>query len=243
VKAIMSASAIAIAWREFRASFRSPIAYVVLAVFLVAVNWIFFRAFFLVGQADLRVFFDVAPWLFLFFIPAIAMGKWSEERRIGTIETLFTLPLCNRDLVLGKFFAGLLLLAAALALTLPLAASVALVGDLDVGPVIGGYAGLLLLGSAYLAVGLTASALTESQVVAFITGAAGCFVALILGTPFAAGGTAGLATQAMAYLGLGTHFASIARGVLDSRDIIYYASFIGFFLFLNVKALEYRGRR
>lgn len=232
-----------IARREFKAYFLSPIAYVYLVAFLVAVNWFFFRAFFIIGQADMRVFFGMIPWVFLFFAPAVTMGKWAEERKLGTLETLLTLPVCDTDIVLGKFFASLALIATALLLTLPIAVTVAFLGYMDTGPVIGGYIGSLLLGGAYLSIGLVISALTESQIIAFIGGVAVCFLMLIIGTPFIAQGASTELTQFLQYLGLGTHFESISRGVIDSRDMLYYLSIIGFFLYLNVKVLKFRARR
>lgn len=232
-----------IAKREFKAYFLSPIAYVYLTVFLVAMSWFFFRAFFVIGQADLRVLFDTMPWVFLFFIPAVTMSKWSEERKLGTIETLFTLPVRDIEIVLAKFLAALSLVALSLALTLPIAFTAALLGNLDWGPTIGGYLGCLFLGGAYIAIGLFISALTESQIIAFVGGVAACFIMLVVGTPFITGGATNLLTQALQYAGLGTHFASIARGVIDSRDVVYSVSVIGFFLYLNLQVLTSRARK
>jgi ABC-2 type transport system permease protein len=223
-----------IAWREFTAWFISPIAYVTLTVFLVAASGLFFRGFFAMGQADLRLFFDMMPWFFLFFAPAIAMGTWSEERMSGTIETLLTLPVHDSAVVIGKFLAAVGLIATALTLTLPVALTVAVVGDLDWGPVIGSYLGTLFLGSAFLAAGLAISAATESQIIAFIGGIACGFVLLLIGTPIITGGSVNWFAQLLQYLGLGTHFTSIARGVIDSRDVIYYLSVIGIALYVNL---------
>jgi len=232
-----------IAKREYAAYFTSPIAYVYLTTFLVVTSWIFFRSFFIIGQADMRVFFSVMPWVFFFFVPAVAMGKWAEERKQGTLEILFTLPIRDRDVVLAKFAAGLSLIATALLLTLPIPLSVAGIGNLDWGPVVGGYIGLLFLGGAFLSVGLVASAATENQIIAFIIGVAASFILLMIGTPLITGGKAGLFSQALAYMGMGNHFESIARGVVDSRDVVYYLSTIGFFLYLNLKVLETGARR
>lgn len=231
-----------IARREFMAYFISPIAYVYLITFLVVVNWIFFRGFFLVSQADMRAFFGMMPWVFLFFVPAVAMGKWAEERRQGTLEILFTLPIKDIDIVIAKFLAGLMLIVSALVLTIPIPATIAAIGNLDFGPVIGGYLGLVFLGGAYLAIGLVISALTGNQIIAFILGVVVSFILLIIGTPMVAGSASNIFTQGLEYLGLATHFGSIARGVIDSRDIFYYLSVIGFFLFLNLKILETRAR-
>ena len=234
---------ITIAWREFKAYFLSPIAYVYLVVFLVAVSWFFFRAFFIIGQADLRMLFDMMPWVFLFFVPAVTMGKWAEERKLGTLETLFTLPVRDVEIVVAKFLAALALVALSLALTIPIALTVALLGNMDWGPAIGGYVGCLLLGGAYIAIGLVISALTESQIIAFVGGVAACFLMLVVGTPFVAGGGASTLAQFLQYLGLGTHFTSLSRGVIDSRDVIYYLSIVGFFMYLNLQVLKARARR
>ena len=232
-----------IARREFTAYFTSPIAYVYLITFLVVVNWLFFRGFFLIGQADMRSFFSMMPWIFLFFIPAVSMGKWAEERRQGTLELLFTLPIRDIDIVIAKFFAALALIITALFLTAPLFLTVLFLGNADLGQMLCGYTGLILLGSAYLTVGLFISSLTESQIIAFIAGVALSFLLLILGTPMLTGGASNILSQAMQYMGLAFHFESIGRGVLDSRDLFYYFSVTGLFLFLNLKVLERRARR
>lgn len=229
-----------IAKREFKAYFFSPIAYVYLITFLVVTSWFFFRGFFLVGQADLRPFFSLMPWIYLIFVPAVAMAKWSEEKKLGTVELLLTLPVKDSHVVLGKFVAAKLLIGGALILTLPLPITVAILGDMDWGPVIGGYIGLMLLGSAYLAIGLFISALTENQIVAFILGVVACFALLIIGEPIVTTSAPGFLVGIFQYLGLGTHFGSIGRGVIDSRDIIYYLSVIVFFLWCNLKAVESR---
>lgn len=223
--------------REFVAYFKSPIAYVYLTTFLVVTNWLFFRGFFVMGQADMRMFFSLMPWIFLFFVPAVSMGKWSEEKKQGTLEILFTLPIREIDIVIAKFIAGLGLIISSLLLTSPIAVTVALVGDADLGPIVGGYLGLIFLGGAYLAIGLVISALTENQIIAFILGVTVSFLFLIVGTPLVTGNNPGMFTQMLGYLGLGMHFDSITRGVIDLRDILYYLSIIGFFLFLNLKAL------
>jgi len=232
-----------IAWREFKAYFLSPIAYVYLVVFLVTVNWFFFRTFFIIGQSDLRPLFDMMPWIFLFFVPAVTMGKWAEERKLGTLETLFTLPVRDAEIAMAKFLAALMLLALSLTLTAPIAFTAAMLGNMDWGSAVGGYVGLLLLGGAYIAIGLVVSALTESQIIAFVGGVAACFAMLVVGTPFVTGGGTSAFTQFLQYLGLGTHFASLSRGVIDSRDVIYYLSVIGFFLYLNLQVLKARARR
>ena len=232
-----------VARKEFTTYFASPIAYVCTLTFLVVVNWLFFRTFFLVGQADVRLLFGMMPWMFLFFVPAIAMGRWAEERKLGTHELIFTMPIDDTSIVLGKYFAGLMLIAVPVLLTFTIPLTVAIVGNLDFGPVVGGYLGTLFLGSAYLSIGLCASAISENQIVAFILAVVASFVMLIIGSPIFLGGQGGLIASAIQYAGLSYHFESIARGVIDSRDVIYYLSVTGFFLFLNLTILRTRARR
>lgn len=226
--------------REFRSYFNSPIAYVYLTVFLVVVNWFFFRDFFLMEQATLRGFLGSLPVYFLLFVPAVSMRLWSEERKLGTVELLLTLPVRDLDVVLGKYLAGLALVAVSLAGTLPLVATVAMLGHPDLGAILGSYLGALLLGAAYLAIGFFISSLTENQIVAFILGITACFVFFIIGENIVLLWAPRFLVPVLHYLGLGTHFESIARGVVDSRDILYYLSIIGFFLFLNVRSVAER---
>lgn len=232
---------VTIARREFFTYFSSPLAYVYLIAFLVVVNWLFFRSFFVMNEAQVRGMFGLMPWIFLFFVPAVAMGKWAEERKQGTMEILFTLPVRDIEVVIAKFFAGLGLIATAVIATIPIPITVSLIGSLDWGPVIGGYFGLILLGAAYLSISLFLSSLTESQIIAFILGVVVSFGIFIMGTPIIGSGN-GLLGSFLQYLGLGWHFESIARGVVDTSDVIYYLSVIAFFLFLNLKALETRKR-
>jgi len=226
--------------KEFKAYFFSPIAYVYLITFLVITNWLFFRSFFIIGQADMRAFFSLMPWIYLFFIPAVSMSKWSEEKKLGTIELLLTLPLKDFYVVTAKFLASLGLIVAALLLTLSIPITAAILGDIDVGPIIGGYIGLIFMGAAYLAIGLFISSLTENQIIAFILAVVASFLLLICGEPIVTASLPHSLVGFFQYLGLGTHFTSIGRGVLDSRDFIYYLSIIGFFIWLNLKVIEAR---
>ena len=226
--------------KEFRSYFNSPIAYIFITFFLGLSSWLFFRGFFLGNQAEMRGFFGFMPWIFLFFIPAVTMKLWAEEKKIGTIEILMTLPIRDYEVVLGKFFASFALLVVTVLLSLVIPFSVMYVGDPDGGIIITGYIGLLLMGAAYLAIGLCASTLTENQIIAFILGIFTCFVLLIIGTDFVLFNTPDWLFPIFSYLGLGSHYSSILRGVLDSRDIIYYLSVIGFFLYLSTLAVESR---
>lgn len=229
--------------KELASYFNSPIAYVFIGIFLIVGNWLFFSPFFLLNQASLRGYFGLLPWIFLFLAPAITMRLWSEERQSGTIELLLTLPVTDWQVVWSKFFSALVFLVMALLLTLSLPISVFYLGQLDLGPVIGGYLGAVLIGAAYLAIGLFISSLTKNQIVAFLLGLATCFVLFIIGADFVVMTMpAGLGTILKA-LGLGEHFYSIARGVVDTKDLLYYFSITGLFLWLNVKVLQNRSWR
>lgn len=226
--------------KEFKAYFLSPIAYVVITVYLVVSNFLFFQGFFLINQAEMRGYFGLLPWIFLFFIPAVTMRIWAEEKKVKTLELLLTWPLRDTEVVLGKFLACFAFLGVAVLLSVTVPITVAFLGNPDPGPIIGGYIGSLLMGGAYLAIGLWVSSLTENQIVAFILGVVVTFVLFIVGNPFVTVVAPSFLVPLFNYLGLGNHFMSISRGVLDTRDVVYYLSIIGFFLFLNVRSLESR---
>ncbi len=231
---------LAIFQKELKSYFNSPIAYVFITAFLISSNWLLFRGFFLMNQASLRSLFSLLPWIFLILGPAITMRAWAEEKKLGTMELLMTLPIKDYEAVLGKFLASFVFLAIAVLLTLSLPITVAVLGDPDVGPLIGGYLGAFLLGGAYLAIGLFISSLTENQIIAFILSIVSCFALLIIGYDIVLFALPDFLVPIFAFLGLGRHFESIGRGVIDSRDVIYYLSVITFFLFLNVRSVESR---
>jgi ABC-2 type transport system permease protein len=231
---------LSIARKELNAAFRSPVGLLFLGVFLLATLVGFFplSGFFARNMADVRPLFEWLPLLLILLVSAITMRQWAEERHSGTLEILLTLPVRTRDLVLGKFLAGLILVAVALLLTFPLPAMVARLGPLDWGPVLGGYCGALLLGAAYLAIGLCISARTDNQVVSLIGTLLLGGALYLLGTDdltrlFAADGA-----EVLRSLGTGSRFESLERGVLDLRDLVYYGSIAVFFLVLNVHFLE-----
>ncbi len=230
-----------IARKELRAYFNSPLAYVFLVLFLGVTAYQFFGEFWARNQAELRGLFEGLPVLYLVLVPALTMRLWAEERKVGTQEMLLALPVRYRDAVLGKFFASFALMAIALALTAGLAMTVASLGDLDPGPVIGGYLGALLLGAAYLAIGQFASSLTDNQILAFLYALVFCFAFWLVGNEnyFLRFWPADWVPLFQG-LGTGTRFESIGRGVLDLRDLVYYASLAGFFLFINVGTLRAR---
>jgi ABC-2 type transport system permease protein len=226
--------------REFRSYFRSPIAYIFISAFLIVSGWFFYQTFFVLDYASMRNYFDILPWLFLIFVPMITMRLWAEERKVGTMEVLMTLPVRDHEAVLGKYLASLAVLAVALLLTLPMAITTIVYGNPDVGTIIAGYVGALFMGAAYLAMGIFVSSLTQNQIVAAIIGWVVCFVLFFIGNDLVIFSAPQRLVPLFEYLGLGNHFESIGRGVLDSRDIIYYLSVIIFFLFLNVRVIETR---
>src|SRR3989339_112820 len=226
--------------KELMGYFNSPIAYVFLAVFLIVGNWLFFNSFFVIGQASMRNYFVLLPWVFLFLIPAITMRLWAEEKRNGTIEFLLTLPITDWQAVLGKFSGGFLFLLLALILTLTIPFSVQSLGKADMGPVIGSYVGALFMGAAYLALGLFISALTKNQIIAFVAAIAASFIFFMIGSDFVVMTAPQAFAPVLQALGLGAHFDSIARGVIDTKDVVYYISFIWLFLWLNKVVIELR---
>lgn len=210
--------------REFKAYFISPIAYIVIAIFLLVTGWFFFSTFFLFNQAGLRNFFTLLPFVFSFVVPAVTMRLFAEELHVGSYETLLTLPVTVLDVTLGKFLAAVAFVGALLIPTLAYPLTISLLGDLDWGPVIGGYIGALLLGAAFAAVGLFASSLNRNQIIAFITGLAICsaltlFDKMLFFMPNQVVGV-------FSYLGADAHFQNIAKGIIDSRDVLYFLSIV-----------------
>ena len=226
--------------KEFSSYFTSPIAYFYLTVYVGLTNWLFFKTFFIGGQASMRSYFGLLPILFLFFVPAVSMRLWAEEKKSGTIELLFTLPIKVGEAVLGKFLAAYVFLCVSFLLSISVPVCVAVAGDPEWGPIVGGYAGAVLMGGAYLAIGMFVSYLTENQIIAFIGGVVVTFAFYIVGSPFVPFSLPNFMVPVFYTLGLANHYDSISRGVLDSRDIVYYCSVIGVFLFLNAYAIENR---
>lgn len=238
----MSTTVLTLTRKEFASYFQSTIAYIFITLFLVLSNWLFFwfGGFFTIGQATMRDYFFFVPWLFLFFVPAVTMRLWAEEKKLGTVELLLTFPVKDWEVVLGKFLAALCFLKVTLALTLPLAFTIIGLGNPDNGALICGYLGCVLVGGAFLAIGLWASSTTANQIVAFIVTAVICFVLYVIGTPPVLSAVPQALVPFFATLSISAHFESIGRGVIDTRDVLYYASIITFFLFLNVRQIESR---
>lgn len=215
--------------KELRDYFVSPIAYIVICIFLLITGWFFFSTFFIYNQANLRTFFTLLPVVFSFVIPAVTMRLFAEELHSGSYEMLLTLPVKLSDVVVGKFLAGAAFASLMLVPTLSYAVSISFIGDLDWGPVAGGYLGAVLLGAAYSAVGVFASSHTRNQIVAFITGMVICFSLTLFDkiAIFFPAAIVGVFTQIAA----GYHFENISKGILDTRDVLYFFSVIFVFLY------------
>ncbi len=224
--------------KEVRTYFNSPVAYVFLMVFLLVSGWLFSSGLFLRGEASVAPFIEVSPLLFLFFIPALTMRLFSEELARGTYEILATQPITDAEIVLGKFLSASFLFLTALAAALVFPIAVSMAGDIDEGQVIASYAGIFLLGVSYVSMGAFASSLTRREILAFIWGFLFMMIFFLAGkftqfVPPAAGAI-------MSYVGIDSHLQNISRGVMDSRDVIYFLSLSAFFLHLTVFTLGSR---
>jgi ABC-2 type transport system permease protein len=232
--------------RELASYFATPLAYVFILIFLVmaAALTFYLGNFYERGQADLVPFFNFHPWLYLFLVPAVSMRLWAEERKSGSIELLLTQPVALWQAVLGKFLAAWIFVAIALALTFPLWITVNYLGNPDNGAIFAAYLGSLLMAGGFLAVGSCMSALTRNQVIAFILTAVVCFLLLLAGFPLVLDAVRGWAPQAIvdavASLSFLAHFESIVKGVLDLRDVLYFAMTMGFFLLATAVVLDVR---
>ncbi len=230
--------------RELRAYFATPVAYVFIVIFLVlaGVATFYMGGFYERGQADLEPFFQFHPWLYMFLIPAISMRLWSEERKAGTLELLLTLPVPLSAAVVGKFLAAWAFTAVALLGTLPLWITVNYLGDPDNTVILAGYLGSLLMAGGFLAIGACISALTKNQVIAFVVSFMICFAFNLSGFPMVIDMFSAWAPQAIvdvvSSFSFLTHFNSIVKGVIDVRDLVFFATLIAFWLYANVLAIE-----
>ena len=231
--------------REFLGYFRSPVAYVFLIAFLVisvALSFSRYGGFFRSNSASLDSYFNFYPWLFLFLVPAVGMRLWSEEKRSGTVELLFTLPVTTLEAVLGKYLAGWAFLTVGILLSLSMALTVGFLGDPDWGTVFSSYLGSILLAGGYLGVCTVTSALTKNQVISFVLSLAACAVLVFLGMSAFTESLSALfpvwAVDAISNFSFITHFVPFIRGIIDIKDVVFFLSLIGFTLFLNVIALE-----
>jgi len=236
IKAIMK--------RELYGYFSTPVAYVfiVIFLFLAGIFTFYIGGFYERGQADLEPFFRFHPWLYLFLIPAISMRLWSEERKSGTVELLMTLPISLTEAVIGKFLAAWIFAGVALALTFPMWITVNYLGDPDNTVILASYIGSFLMAGGFLAIGSCISALTKSQVIAFVISVVICFLFVVSGFPMVLDFFTGWAPQALvdaiASMSFLTHFSSIQKGVIDLRDIVYFLVLISFWLYACVITIE-----
>ena len=224
--------------KELADYFFSPIAYIVIVIFLFVTGWLFFSTFFLFNQASMRNFFSLLPIIFSFVMPAITMRLFSEELRQGSYELLITLPLTHRNIIVGKFAAAVAMTVAMLLPTVLYPVTISFMGDLDWGPVIGGYMGAVLLGGTFCAVGLFASSLTKNQIVAFIVSTLICISITLINEMLFFFPTQVL--DVVQYLSAGFHFRNISKGIVDSRDLIYFVSVIFISLYATRLSLAHK---
>jgi len=222
--------------KELRSFFNSPVAYIVIVVYLAILGWFFVSNLFLNNMSTLRTVFEMTPFLLLFFAPAMTMRLISEEKKSGTLELLFTKPIREYEIITGKFLAAWALYFFTLLPTLCYYITISVIGNLDAGAVIGGYLGLLLVWAVFLAVSVFGSSLTENQVVAFIVSLFIVFALFMLDKilfylPVTV-------ANILEYFSVDYHFSNIARGVIDTRDIVYYISMVGFSLFMATNVLQ-----
>ena len=232
--------------RELLSYFRSPVAYIFIVIFLVSTTgttW-FVGNFYQSNEASLESFFFFHPWLYLFLIPAVGMRLWAEDRRSGTIELLLTLPVNLLTAVIGMFVAAWIFIAIALLLTFPMVITVYYLGSPDTGLILSGYLGSLLMAGAYLAITCWTSSMTKNQVIAFVVSFFICLIQVLLGWGFLQTLLVSVfpvwLADTIAFFSFGTHFEGFHRGLIDSRDVIYFLSIIGFMLFTTVIVLENR---
>ncbi len=230
--------------RELSSYFATPVAYVFIVIFLIMSGALTFYLGNLYerGQADLIPFFDFHPWLYLFLVPAIAMRLWAEERKSGSIELLMTLPVSVTQSVIGKYLAAWVFIGIALLLTFPIWITVNYLGKPDNGVIFAAYLGSFLMAGGFLAIGACISAMTKNQVIAFIITVVICFIFLLAGSPLVLNFFKVWIPQnivdAISSLSFLTHYTSIAKGVIDLRDIIYFVTLIGFWLYANALVVE-----
>jgi len=226
--------------KEFRLYFSQPLAYIFIAVFLVAANFIFLQNFFLFAQASMGSFFGFLPWIFLILIPAFSMRLISEEKKLGTIEFILTNPIKDFEFLFGKFLAAVAVLGISLLGAVPVAIGINFFGSPDNGVIFAGFIASLFLAASFISISLFASSLTDNQIIAFVLGILFCFGFLIVGQDFFAAAFGGSVADFFVAIGISEHFDSMARGLFDSRDLIYFGSLISFFSFLTLQVLRKR---
>jgi len=240
LRGVFMKNIITITKKELASYFNSPIAYIFISIFLIVANWLFFQNFFLINQASMRAYFSLLPWIFLFLAPALTMRLFSEEKKSGTIETLLTLPVSDWEVVLSKFLSALIFISLALIFSLTIPLSINALGKLDWGPVIGGYLGAVLMGGVFIALGLFISSLTKNQIIALLLGIVSCFALYIISSGFVLNSVSTFFAKILSFIGVGSHYFNIQKGIIDFRDMIYYGSFIFLFLWLSARSIEAR---
>lgn len=224
--------------KEIAYFFHSPIAYISIGLVVVVLNWLYFANFFLVNEVSMRSFFQNITLVYLLFVPAISMTSFAEEKRVKTMEILFTLPLTKLQIVLGKFLGTLTVLIFALLLTLTIPLTLSLLGQPEWGPVVTGYLSSVLLGGLFLSIGLYVSSLTDNQIVSFTVTAVTAFVLFITGSAFFLDRMPALILPFLRLVSVTTHFENMAKGVIDFRDLVYFVSLTGLFLYLTVNKIK-----
>ena len=232
--------------RELSQYFNTPLGFIFIDVFLLLTGFFFFELFkfFTAEQASLRNLFVLLPWIYLFFVPAISMRLLAEDKKIGTVEVLMTLPLRDWEVVMAKYLAAFIFLTISLLLTFPLVVVVARAAApgvvLDYGPIVGGYLAAILMGGAFLAIGIFFSSLTDNQIVAFILSVVAMAIFLLIGIPDVVDYFPSVLQKFVLNISLVSHFESVGRGVIDSRDMLYYLSIMFLFVFATIRSVEAR---
>lgn len=224
--------------KEFSSYFFGPVAYIVIVIFLLITGTVFFKDFYISDRADMRLFFQLMPFTFSIFIPALTMKLFAEEKSSGSYEMLMTIPVSPAIVTIAKFTAATAVSVVMIAPTIFYVISASFAGNVDFGPIIGGYLGLILLGATYSSIGLFFSSLTKSQIAAFLSAAAVCFFLTIIGSVLAY--TPGRIAGFFQYISTSYHFQNVSKGVIDSVDIVYFISIISLMLILTVKSSEER---
>lgn len=228
--------------KEFAGYFNTPGGYIYIFMFLIISMGFFFggQGFFTRNVASMRAYFDFLPIMFMFFIPAVAMRLWADERARGTQEVLLTLPITDVEVIVGKYLAAVLYITVAMALSITLPITLYFIGRPDWGPIIGGYVGAILMGAAFLAIGIYMSAVNNNQMMAFLGALIVSVLFWVISAPFLVELMPESIRKVSQYFGMGYHFQYIGKGVLYLRDVLYYCSIIVFFLFMTVRAVQSR---
>ncbi|OGS43952.1 MAG: hypothetical protein A2539_06915 [Elusimicrobia bacterium RIFOXYD2_FULL_34_15] len=224
--------------REIKTFFDSPMAYIVIVTFLIMTGWFFSSTIFLINQATIEGYLDILSLVFIFFVPAITMRLFAEEYKSGTIEIIATMPVTDNEIILGKYLAGFGIMAIAILLTLFYPVCLLFISSPHVGTIIGSYLGLLFLAMFYISIGIFASSITKNQIIAFLVSFIICFFFFIAGKII--GMLPGTLVSIFEYIGIDSHFNNITKGLINSRDIIYYISASAFFYILTLRMINIR---